>query len=62
MAAALEGRPSTLLRSTTLDWATRIPEKIAALNGLSEPMVIDLTDAAAAADVGEPMAAASQGD
>jgi len=62
MAAALEGRPSTLLRSTTLDWATRIPEKIAALNGLSEPSVIDLTDAAPAADVGESMAAASQGE
>ncbi len=28
MAAALDGHTSTLLRSTTLDWAIRIPEKI----------------------------------
>ena len=42
MAAALSGHPSTLLRSTTLDWATRIPEKINGYQQASTPPLIDL--------------------
>lgn len=44
MAAALEGHPSTLLRSTTLDWATRIPEKIRGHKETGTPLQIDLRE------------------
>ena len=42
MAAALDGHSSTLLRSTTLDWATRIPEKIFGVVETDIPLQIDL--------------------
>jgi glycosyltransferase involved in cell wall biosynthesis len=42
MASALSGHPSTLLRSTTLDWATRIPEKINGFQHVDTPSLIDL--------------------